>query len=211
MANMHVDLLLFAIGTATLLGFALCFVLPPVWIGDLYSNIKRKLYTALLVLLLVMITGLLYYKIGNLQCFNVYHMNQVRHKKKNSKLIQPLYAKLQRSLVKYELNIPINKQDTELILSFAQAESEANEGLLQNDVQKLLYAVLQAVPGQIRALNLLAISFYKDGSYAKAIQYWQDILQQFEPGMGNMELEMILRKKIIETKLKLDESSKRSS
>jgi len=72
----------------------------------------------------------------------------------------------------------------------------------------LLQSVLITMPGQITALNLLAVDAYKSADFSVAIDYWQQILRQFTPQMRGTEAESILKEKIAQTeaKIKLFES-----
>ena len=69
-------------------------------------------------------------------------------------------------------------------------------------MQDLLLAVLRVTPGQITALNLLAVNAYKMQRYPQAVNYWRAILAQMTPGMRNSAAEQVLKAKISETEAK---------
>ncbi len=199
-------MLCFVCAVISIIVCACCFIVPPLWLNGANQHVcvrTRAIYTGLLVLLLVTVSLSLDYTIGNYNSLQLSQNAEYLATQQNTKLIRPLYANLQRDLVKYDLNIPIDIKNVDLILTFAQAESEANNGPLPKDVQKLLLAVLQAVPNQVTALNLLAVHAYKNAQFAIAIGYWQAILQQFPEHLTKTELWTILQDKINHTKLKL--------
>lgn len=185
---------------------ASCFILPPLWINaaeGALSMRSRSLYTGLLVLLLVGSSLLLYCKIGNAHSLVAYYSATNQAQEQSSKLIRPLYASLTRDLVKYELNLPIDINNVDLILTFAKAQSQSENGQLAPDTEKLLFGVLNIHPKQVTALNLLAINAYKKEQYATAISYWQDILGQCRYSNCSAEARTALRNQISQTKTRL--------
>lgn len=183
-----------------------CFIIPPLWIksgATPYSIHTRATYTGLLVFLLVSCSLCVYCAIGNVQHLNAFYSQDNIATQQSYKLIRPLYATLQRDLVKYELDLPINVNDVDLILNFAQAQAQTEAGILPPDTKKLLLAVLKAVPGQVTALNLLAVHAYNNADYEQAIAYWRQVLQQFTPNLRNSSVERVLKDKITQTKRKL--------
>ncbi len=184
-----------------------CFIIPPLWIKSevmCFSLPTRAIYTGLLVFLLVLCSVCIYLALGSSGHLAQFYSQATVTTQQSSKLIRPLYAVLQKNLVKYELDLPINVADVDLILSFAQAQAQSQAGVLPLEAQKLLLAVLKAVPKQITALNLLAVHAYKQEQYSEAITYWQAVLSQFTPDLRNTEVENILKRKIQDTRRKLD-------
>lgn len=140
-----------------------------------------------------------YYSIENIQLRN------------NAKQLRPLYARLQRELVKDNLDLQFDLANIDLILHFATLHSQLQHGVLEPEVQRLLLSLLKAVPKQVKALNLLAIHSYKTNQFLQAIAYWELILQQFTPEMRNTPLEKALFEKIVATrKLNIEFESRRT-
>lgn len=179
------------------------FLIPPIWLSaeNAYWPPKKQLtYSSLLVLLLVLGTYFLYRNLGAAAHLTDYYSFSYISERQNYKLIRPLYARMQRELVKNQLDLNFGLENLDLILNFAQIHSKAQSGVLQPEIQQLLQAVLKAAPQQITALNLLAVNAYKTEQYSQAIEYWERILQQFTPAMRNSNLEQILQDKIAATR-----------
>ena len=205
---------LFWCATVLLLLAAICFILPPLWLttGSTQLSSRMQLTVAgLLALLLVTFSYCIYAKLGAATDLPDYYNAENVAQLQNYKHIRPLYARLQRELVKNQLDLKLDLENIDLILNFAQIHSQAQNGKLQPEVQQLLQAVLKTAPQQITALNLLAVNAYKNEQYAFAIDYWQRILQQISPSMRNTEVEQILQNKIIETKIKLQRTSSQTT
>lgn len=191
------------------IGLILCaagFIIPPLWLttGSLQLSSRMQItYSGLLVLLLVIFSYFAYFKIGASKDLFEFYRPEFIAQQQMYQRVQPLYARIQQEMVKNQLNLKLDLENVELILNFAQIHSQAQDGKLQPDIQRLLHAVLQAIPQQVTALNLLAIHAYKTEQYAQAISYWQAILQQFTPEMRNSEVEQVLQNKIAATKLKI--------
>lgn len=183
-----------------------CFIVPPIWLAAAKTQLcvrTRITATISLVLLLVSLSYCLYFKFGAPSYLPSYFSEHNTLQRANSKQVRHLYACIQRELVKYRLGVKLDIANVDLILNFAQIHSQAEHGILQPDVEQLLQAVLQAIPQQVTALNLLAISAYKTERYKLAISCWQSILEQFTPEMRNTFSEKTLQNKIIESKNKL--------
>lgn len=198
---------LFWCATLILLLVAACFIVPPIWLTSnavlQFSKRNQFLYSLLLVLLLVSCSYYLYLHLGASQQLRAYYSKENVAQQQNYKHIRPLYSRLQRAMVKNQLDLKLDLDSVDLILNFAQLHSKAQNGILQPEVQQMLQAVLKTLPQQITALNLLAVDAYKTEQYALAIDYWQSILQQFTPEMRNSEVEKILQDKIAKSRIKL--------
>lgn len=123
----------------------------------------------------------------------------------NHKLLRPMYANLQRELVKSKLDLPFALDNLDLIIDFAAINSRLGQGLLPQDVKILLSGLLRAVPRQVTALNLLAIDSYNRGDFAAALVFWRKILLVANENGSNSEHVAILRQKIRETEEKIDQ------
>lgn len=181
---------------------AALFIVPPLWLTAGTAHLSRRtqiIASGWLVLLLVIFSWVLYWKLGAAQDFFLYYRDN-NTKQQSAKLIRPLYARLQRELIKNQLNIQLDANNIELILNFAQIQAQTQQGILEPATQTLLAAVLNAIPQQVTALNLLAINAYKKGQYDQAITYWQAILSQFTAEMRNTKVEEILKNKIASCK-----------
>lgn len=72
-------------------------------------------------------------------------------------------------------------QNTDILLSYAQAYYFQHGQNLNQETQADLMQVLQKDPQQGDALNLLALSFYKQGNLAQALHYWRQLLSLLPP------------------------------
>jgi len=197
--------LLFWGATLLILLCATAFIIPALWgicAASKFATRTRCVYTGLLVFCLGIFSYFLYQQLGSLQQVAAYQQVQQSMPTQSYQAMRPLYTKLQRELVKEQLDLPVELENVELILNFAQIHSQAQAGVLQPEIQSLLQAVLKVVPQQVTALNLLAIHAYKTADYAQAIALWQDILRQLSPEVRNTEIAHILRTKIAATQRK---------
>ncbi len=195
---------MFWAGTLGLVVFATLFMLSGV--VTMHSqcavslSIKQRfIYVASCAFFLLTFSYCMYARYGDSDILRDYYSPtkvQLRH---DYTQVRPLYARLQRELVKDSLNLPLDTNNIQLILHFAQSHANAQNGILQPEVQSLLSSVLKAVPRQITALNLLAVHAYKTADYAQAVAHWQAILQQFTPEMRKTEHFKVLQSKITET------------
>lgn len=183
-----------------------CFIVPPIWLDAAKMQLcvrTQAIATICLALFLVFVSYFLYFKFGASAHFKDYFSAHNVAQRANAKQIRPLYARIQRELVKSHLGLKLDAENVALILNFAQRHSQLEQGVLNQEVEQLLEAVLRTVPQQVTALNLLAINAYKKEQYALAIAYWQSILEQVTASMHNTDIEKTLQNKIIETKNKL--------
>lgn len=199
-------LISFYIAIVLLLISAFLFTVPPIWLATGTAQLSRPMRiiaSGSLVLLLTAFSVLIYSKIGAANHLRYIYSAENRQKQQSAKLIRPLYARLQRELIKNQLDLKLDLENIDLILNFAQIQSQAQQGILEPTTQTLLNSVLAAIPQQVTALNLLAVHAYKTENYAQAIAYWRAILQQFTPEMRNTQVERILQDKITQTAEKL--------
>lgn len=198
---------LFWCATILLFVCAGCFIIPPIWLNSGIAHYSRRtqiIFTGLLVSLLVGFSLFVYARVGYAQELQEYNISPANiNRNQHFKVMRPIYASLQRNLIKYDLNLPLNSDDFPIILNYAQIHSQAAAGALNLEVRKLLLGVLRHSPKQVTALNLLAVDAYKSMQYERAINYWQAILTQFSPEMHNSEVYNVLKTKIIDTRNKL--------
>lgn len=126
--------------------------------------------------------------------------------RQNQKLLRPMYAKLQRELVKSKLELPFALDNLDLIIDFATINSKLGSGFLPENVKSLLHGVLRTAPQQVTALNLLAVDAYNRREYANAVTLWRRILLVAdENGASSSEHVAILKQKVLETEEKATE------
>lgn len=123
--------------------------------------------------------------------------------RRNYKLLRPMYANLQRELVKSQLELPFALDNLDLIIDFASISSKLGAGLLPEHVKTLLDGVLRVVPQQVMALNLLAIDAYNRDKLATAVLYWRKILAVASKNGSNSQHVAILKQKVLETEEKI--------
>lgn len=186
--------------TLLLIICALSCVLPPIWFSKptVILDKTKQLYALFGIFFIVGIGYGLYYKFGTAAQLSSYYAKNNVEQRREFKKIRPLYAKLQRELVKNKMNLDPELSNIDLILHFAKAHSQVQSGILDKGIKNLLQSILKVLPQQVTALNLLAVDAYKTKNYSKAIEYWQLILQQFTPDLRGTELELILKNKIDE-------------
>ncbi len=208
------QLSIFWFGIAALFSCALMFCVPVVWLS-MASNQSaayvRWLSAVLLSLMLALFTFGIYRHLGAGDRITEYYQPSTTQQLANQAEIRPLYARLQRELIKSKLNLNVANDNIDLILNFANLHAQVGEGVLPAEVQDLLLAVLKIQPQQVTALNLLAVNAYKMQRYPQAVAYWRTILQQFTPQMRNSAAERLLTAKIAETEARyipLDRASK---
>jgi len=182
--------------TVVLLMCAVSFVVPPLWVA-------HRTYSCVAIIFLCGFSYGLYLKFGAAAQLSSYYNKDSVQQRKDVKKIRPLYARLQRELVKNKLNLDLDAENIELILYFANIHSRLQQGTLEPDIQNLLQAVLNVMPQQVTALNLLAIHAYKSKNYNQAIGCWQKILQQFTGDMRGTQIEKALTDQIIDAQKKL--------
>ncbi len=185
---------------ALLLACAALFIVPPVWLTDTAQLCRRTQITAsgLLVSLLITSSFYIYNNLGSAMQLRAYYSADSIAKQLSAQQMRPLYARLQRELVRHQFDLQLDANNVALILNFAQIQSQAQQGVLDPSTKTLLNAVLKAIPLQVTALNLLAVHAYNTAEYAVAIGYWQQILQQITPDLRNTQVETVLRNKIAE-------------
>lgn len=183
--------------TAVLTLCALAFVAPPLWRSGSYY------YCSFAVGFLCIFSYVMYWQLGETQQMSNYYSQESTQLRDNITQLRPLYLRLQRELVKDTLDLQFDLDNIDLILHFAALHSQMQQGVLQPEVQRLLLALLKAVPQQVKALNLLAIHAYKTQQFLQAIAYWELILQQFTPEMRNTALEKVLQDKIETTRMQI--------
>lgn len=182
---------------------ALAFVVPPL------LRLRYYWYCSFAIAFLCVFSCYLYWRLGAAQQIPSYYSQESLQLRNNTQQLRPLYARLQRELVKDTLDLQFDLANIDLILHFAALHSQVQHGILQPEVQRLLLALLKAVPRQVKALNLLAIHAYKTRQFSQAIEYWELILQQFTPEMRNTSLEKTLLDKIAMTRLQHHEFESR--
>jgi hypothetical protein len=183
---------------------AYMFVLPPFWVSGSGAEISNRLKYSLslgLVIFLPIVALSFYFNLGAAAKMQTYYSTVQVAQRNNIIQIRPLYAQLQRAMLKNNLNLNIDQDNLDLILNFATLHSKQFDGVLDPDVKSLLEGVLRSVPQQITALNLLAIHAYKTQAYAQSVGYWQQILQQFTPAMQGSVAEKLLQNKIAQAQL----------
>lgn len=188
-------LVIFWGATAVIMFCAVAFVAPPLW------RLRSYWQCCFAIGFLCIFSYVMYWHLGESQQIRSYYSQENIQLRNDTKQIRSLYAQLQRELVKDSLNLKFDLDNVDLILHFATVHSQLQQGILEPEVQRLLLALLKALPKQVKALNLLAIHAYKTNQFAQAITYWELILQQFTPEMRNTPLEQVLLDKIAATKL----------
>lgn len=149
--------------------------------------------------------AVLYWQLGASRQLPAYYHSEQKTLRQNQQALRPLYAELQRELIKSRLGLPVALDNLELIMRFAMLHSQMGQGLLPDEVQGLLQAVIEVAPTQITALNLLAIDAYKKDQLSEALQYWRQILAL---GLERVDTPdsvalKILRQKVAELEKKL--------
>lgn len=181
--------------TAGLTICALTFAVPTLW------GLRSYWYGSFVIGFLCVFSYVMYWRLGESQQIAVYYSKENIQLRNNAKQLRPLYAQLQRELVKDTLDLQFDLVNMDLILHFATLHSQLQQGILEPEVQRLLLALLKVVPKQVKALNLLAIHAYKTNQFSQAITYWELILQQFTSEMRNTPLENVLIDKIAMAKI----------
>jgi hypothetical protein len=189
--------------TAGLTLCALAFAAPPLW------RLRAYWYSSIAIGFLCVFSYFMYSRLGESQQMPKYYSHESIQLRNSTKQLRPLYARLQRELVKDTLDLQFDVANLDLILHFAALHSQLQQGILEPEVERLLLSLLKAVPMQVKALNLLAIHSYKTNQFAQAISYWQLILQQFTPEMRNTPLEQVLLNKIAEANIHKNEFESR--
>lgn len=180
---------------------AMGFVIPPLWLETSratqeHTARSKFIVSALITILFTLMAYTLYAKLGQGQQLSAYYKTDMRSQRNKNLSSRAMYAKLQREVVRSQLNINVDLSNLDLILSFATAHAELNNGILSVEIQTLLDGVLKVEPRQITSLNLLAINAYKTTQYSQAIGYWQRILDQLENRAEQSATHEILTKKI---------------
>lgn len=147
----------------------------------------------------------LYSQYGSGNLLPSYYRSEQREIRQNQQLLRPMYALLQRELVKSKLNLPFALDNLDLIINFATIHAQLGQGILPAEVKALLQGVLRSVPEQVTALNLLAIDAYKRGELRMAVDYWQKILVLADAGSAESTAVAILRQKVAQTEAKIVE------
>lgn len=181
--------------TAIITCCALAFAVPPLWRLHSYWS------CGFAIGFLCIFSYVMYWHLGAAQQMRSYYSQENIQLRNNTRQLRSLYVRLQRELVKDTLNLQFDLANIDLILHFATVHSQLQQGILEPEVQRLLLALLKAVPKQVKALNLLAVHAYKTNQFSQAIVYWELILQQFTPEMRNTPLEQVLLDKIATTRL----------
>lgn len=198
------SLALFWFGLLGLFALALMFCLPALWFagGAQVTSLKRFLLVFALTTSLGAFCLATYLHLGSSDRLLEYNLAANQQQLQNQAEIRPLFARLQRELIKSKLNLKVAQANIDLIINFATMHAELGEGILPVEVQDLLLAVLKVAPQQVTVLNLLAVNAYKMQRYPQAVAYWRQILQQFTPQMRNSPAEQVLTAKIAETEAK---------
>jgi tetratricopeptide (TPR) repeat protein len=181
---------------------AMVFMIPPLLVA-LRSNNPNSLrsprfisFSCILVVVFCSLAYAIYSKIGSGSQLRQYYSALQIAERSNYKQIRPLYARLQRELLKVELNQAVDLANVELIMYFANIHARLADGILPAEIVKLLRNVIQSRPTQVTALNLLAVNAYKTGSYNEAITYWNAILQLIPTKMHQSKEFALLHSKI---------------
>lgn len=178
---------------SAMLSVAAC-VIPAFWI------IKKVQFGLLLFVGIILSAIFIYYSLGAWREIPAFYTAQQAQARVEATQLRPIYSRLQRELVKGQLNLAFDPANLDLVLHFANIYSKQGSGVLPAEVKILLEHVLRTAPNQIIALNLLAAHAYKTSAYKQAISYWERILQQFTPEMQIAEAENILKAKIAQAK-----------
>jgi tetratricopeptide (TPR) repeat protein len=154
------------------------FVIIPL-IVDYKSLLVNKKHVYLLIILVTTITVFiygLYLNIGAPHFLpHFYTITQQNELVANARL-QPLYARLQRELLKAQLNHQVDPTNEQLIVNFATMHAKQHDGILPDQVLQLLHHILKSYPNHANVLGLLAVHNYKTQNYEAAIKYWQQII-----------------------------------
>jgi len=86
-------------------------------------------------------------------------------------------------------------KNTAMMLNYAEALFFENKRRLSPKAQKLIAQVIKREPSNVNAINLLAVSAYRNGRYQEAVNHWEKILTQFSPTSesGKVILAMIAK------------------
>lgn len=189
-------------------GLALTFVMPPLWIASrsvvaVNSTIisKGKIVSLLLAVLLCCAAYKIYLHFGAGPHLPTYYSQFETTQRRNNAQLRPLYAKLQRELLKVKIGQSVDLANITLIIQFAGIHSKLGDGLLPNDIKTLLQNVVKTDPRQIMAWNLLAVDSYKSRNYAAAIECWQKILLEIPVELQNSADLRVIKDKIAATRL----------
>jgi len=160
----------------------------------------RTLCTPLLACLIAIFLYIIY---GEWQGIPEYYSSKSRALRTNQKLLRPIYNDLQRELLKSKYGMPFNLDNLDLSLNFASVSSKLNDGALSPEIKQLLVAIIQQLPYQVTALNLLAIDSYQSGNYVAAVDYWERIIDfALKENLESESLD-ILSNKVAETRKKI--------
>lgn len=73
----------------------------------------------------------------------------------------------------------IKPNDPKILLQYAESLFFMNNRTVNPPTKFILQQLLQVSPGNVNAINLLALGAYRSGDYQTAIQNWQQLLPQF--------------------------------
>lgn len=195
---------LFWVATLLLFIAASGFFVPPLLAACVLSRKTKSIAIVGLMALLGILCAGMYAQLGGYGQLRGFYTPESIALRQTSSRVRPLYARLQRELVKCDLDLPLDLNNAELILQFAKLQSQTQQGQLLPDTQKLLQALLKAAPKQVTALNLLAINAYKEQDFPQALHLWQVILDQIPVEMADNSAVTTLRDKILQTRAKLE-------
>ena len=112
------------------------FCLPAVWLphDDGTATLhKRFIFTVLLSAALGIFSLYIYARLGASQHLNEYYLPVNQQQLSSQAEIRPLYARIQRELVKSKLGLQAAQQNIDLILNFANAHDRSTRCIWSSD------------------------------------------------------------------------------
>lgn len=159
---MIMQVVVFWLSTALCTIAAVTFIVPPIFHGVSLSNstrnsfnIWRYSFSVAIVIIFCSLVYVIYNSIGVGKQLPKFYSQQQISIRDNNKQIRPLYARLQRELLKTELNQAVDLANIDLILHFAKIHAQIGNGVLPSEIVTLLQHVIRTNPTQVTALDLL--------------------------------------------------------
>lgn len=178
----------------------------PIWstsgTNNQHINFKTKmLFSIVCGFLLCSLCYGIYYKLGSAHSLQEYYSAKQQQQRAINLRLQPLYARLQRELIKAQYNHAIDPANEQLVINFANIHAQMNDGELPEQVLTMLENILKSHPNRGNILNLLAVHHYKTKNYALAAMYWNNVLVLIPDETQYLSTRNLLKSKIATTEL----------
>lgn len=101
------------------------------------------------------------------------------------KMLGRSYMALNRfgdALKAYEKAYALNPNDSDLLLAYASTMAQINNNDFTGRPAELIAKALELDPQNPNVLWLMGINHFQSGEYPQAVQYWEQVLAQLEPG-----------------------------